>query len=1682
MDIRSWIKRLWSGETIETTTTQSKTNVPISASRRDSTETDSSSYEPRPEAPTLLALSVPSAFASSSARGPDAAIPDIWHIGDVLLDQYEVMGILGEGGMGTVYRVHHRGWNTDLAVKSPKAGIFARAGGKENFIREAETWVKLPLHPNIVSCYYVRTLGDIPRVFAEYVEGGSLSGWIRQCYLYQGGHKQALERMLDAAIQFAWGLHFAHEQGLIHQDVKPANVMITSKGTVKVADFGLAKARAMAGEGEIPSPNAGESIVVSWGGMTPAYCSPEQASKGTLSRKTDIWSWAVSILEMFIGDITWRTGAEARKALDNYEERDTVIPIMPPEVMKLLNQCFQFLPENRPATMQEVAVELQVIYAHLLGPYPREVPRAVGTVADSLNNRALSLLDLGRRQEAQHAWEQALSIDPYHPETTYNWGLVRWHEGTLTDDALVQQLEGVRGVQREPWQASYLLAQVQLERGDGEAAQALLEKILQQAPDQTEVQRLLAHLQAGAIPVNRCLHTFRESIYIGPIALSANGQQLLAGVGKAVRIWEVGSGRCLHVLEGHADQVSVVSLSVDGRLALSGSQDKTLRVWEVSSGRCLHVLEGHADQVTSVGLSTDGRLAISGSSDLTIHVWEVTNGRRLRTFTLPVQGLIAPMNKLEWVGLSADGQLAFTKRSVAQEFTYDYEVWVWDVVSGRRLHTFTNTTGRSGWPMSVSRDGWLALLSEGSSLAVRDLASGHDLRTLKGHTDQMTSVSLSANGQLALSGSLDKTLRVWEVSSGRCLHVLGGHTDRVTSVSLSTDGRLAISSSSDQTLRVWEVSSGRCLHTLEGHTDVVATVGLSADGRVAISRGGWRDETVRLWEVSSGRCLHVFPAQWVEPVCLSADGLLAIAGSYDGTVRLWDLTSGRCLHTLEGHTGTVTAVSLSARRELAISGSADRTARIWDLTSGRCLQTLEEIAIPLWASLSADGQLALLGNADGRRRVWEVDSGRCLHTLEERTDKMSAVSLSADGRLAVSGSRDLWDKTAYIWDLASGNCVHKLEGHTSEVNAVSLSADGRLAISGSQDKTLRVWEIASGRCLHTLEGHTGSVDTVSLSADGRLAVSGSYDQTVRVWEVSSGRCLHTLEGHNGSVASVSLSADGKRVLSGSSDKTLRVWEIASGRCLLTLKALLNREIKVSLSADDQRVLLESSGRISGIDQAIASVWEIPQESWLCPLTPTQVRSSTEIARVEQQAFSLLQQAEQALKEARITEALEQVRAMRDLEGWGRAPQSLEAWIRLGRLCRKTNLRAMWLIETLIGHKQNINSMSLSADGQLALSGSWDATVRVWEIASGRCLHTLEGHTEAVTVVCLSANGKLALSGSRDTTVRVWEIASGRCLHTLEGHTGGVTAVSLSADGRWALSSDPSSIRLWDVTTGRCLRVIEGEQWMGITAANLSADGREIIAGYANNRISPQIMPKHGPVERWETASGRRLSTFGELVHEVTTMSLSSDGKLVIYGCELTAAVEAGLWLWEVSSGRCLGTLNSGRDWAQSMSLSADGRFALSGNVGEITRLWDVTSQRCLHTLISDGASSVSLSADGQFALLGIGGLVQVWMLDWELDASTPAVWDERANRLLEAFLTLHTPFAALLPQNREPTEEERRLALTRRGQPMWTEEDFEGFIRQLQYCGHGQLQPEEVRRRLEQIASAWWEPPPLLGA
>ena len=152
-----------------------------------------------------------------------------------------------KGGMGSVWKVHHSSWNVDLAMKRPQPKYFTEGsqGRKEVFIHECRAWIKLGLHANIVSCYYVREIGGVPTVFSEWMDNGSLEDRIRDRTLYSGTEDVVRRRLLDIAIQFARGLHYAHEAGggLIHQDVKPANLLLTKGWDAKVADFGLARAR-----------------------------------------------------------------------------------------------------------------------------------------------------------------------------------------------------------------------------------------------------------------------------------------------------------------------------------------------------------------------------------------------------------------------------------------------------------------------------------------------------------------------------------------------------------------------------------------------------------------------------------------------------------------------------------------------------------------------------------------------------------------------------------------------------------------------------------------------------------------------------------------------------------------------------------------------------------------------------------------------------------------------------------------------------------------------------------------------------------------------------------------------------------------------------------------------------------------------------------------------------------------------------------------------------------------------------------------------------------------------------------------------------------------------------------------------------------------------------------------------
>jgi small GTP-binding protein len=274
-------------------------------------------------------------------------------------------------------------------------------------------------------------------------------------------------------------------------------------------------------------------------------------------------------------------------------------------------------------------------------------------------------------------------------------------------------------------------------------------------------------------------------------AFSGDTSQALSGGGdSAIRIWDLKTGRCLQVFDGHAGQVRSLAWSVDQRRALSGCADSTLRLWDTESAKCLQVMTGHTRRVNSVALSAN--YALSGSFDHTVRLWDLESGRKLRVFNGHTDCVRA-------VALSSDGRCA---------------------ISG----------------------------SQDRTLRAWDMDTGRCLRVLEGHTQAVYCVKLSTDRRSALSGSEDNTVRLWEVETGRCLLILEGHTSTTTCVALRADQRYALSGSRDQTVRLWDLETGTCVCILAGHTDTVVSVAWSDDQKMALS-GAWGGG-VRIWDLS----------------------------------------------------------------------------------------------------------------------------------------------------------------------------------------------------------------------------------------------------------------------------------------------------------------------------------------------------------------------------------------------------------------------------------------------------------------------------------------------------------------------------------------------------------------------------------------------------------------------------------------------------------------------------------------------------------------------------------------------------------------------------------------------------------------------------------------------------------------
>ena len=487
--------------------------------------------------------------------------------------------------------------------------------------------------------------------------------------------------------------------------------------------------------------------------------------------------------------------------------------------------------------------------------------------------------------------------------------------------------------------------------------------------------------------------------------------------------------------------------------------------------------------------------------------------------------------------------------------------WIYEAQTGTELNWLTGdpSNPRNAMSVAFSPDG--RTFASGGSHSVyfwdtntREVKDEFELPRTGNVIESARRIRYSPDGRtLAGVGYFDDVVWLWDTRTRQLLNTLKGHTEDINSISFSPDSSTLATGGNDFTVRLWDVRSGRHKTTLTGHTRGINSVSFSPDGRTLVS-GSW-DGTIRLWNAATGRIKSTLTERWwSESASFSPDGKTFASGNWSGKIQLWDVSTGRVKATFQGHAARVISIAFRPNGKTFASSGRDGKIRFWDSDTGRIKSTLEghtnEVNKIVY---SPDGRTLTIGYYEAVR-LWDAFTGQLKSTLPTQSNWGDSVAYSPDGRTLAVGD----DNAVDLWDASTGRQKATLTGHTKWVRSVAYSSNGSTLASGAADGTIRLWGARSGDHRTTLVGHTEAVDTVSFSPDGRTLASGGYaDGTVRLWDADTGRLLKTLIGHPNGVVGVAFSPDSRTLAVESpgqrySDAKIVLWDVASGKRKATL--------------------------------------------------------------------------------------------------------------------------------------------------------------------------------------------------------------------------------------------------------------------------------------------------------------------------------------------------------------------------------------------------------------------------------------------------------------------------------------------------------------------------------------------------
>jgi len=1005
---------------------------------------------------------------------------------------YDVLELIGKGGMGVVYRARHRRLNRLVALKMISAGIHADPRIVQRFFFEAEVMARI-VHPQVVEVFEADVYKGpdgvpVPYLAMELLEGGTLRNILRQGPRSPSEAAALLEGIARA-------VHSAHLQGIVHRDLKPGNILFGGKAdsglwnldqstvvdsdfrlpssTVlpKVGDFGLAKLLTPLDEDLTTS---GQII------GTPAYMAPEQASgEGTIGPEADVYALGTILYEMLVGHPPFQ-GREPMKVLTRVMQEsppavDRLRPDLPRDLAAVTMKCLEKSPQRRYRSAEDFAEDLRRFLenrpttARPITAVERtwRLARRNPTIASLLATLAMVLV-VGVASVFA-LWQRA--------------------ERTATDerrakDATKAALQAADSQQ----------ARLEFDRGidlceDGQVEQGLPHFLrsleLAEATGSSDLDRVVrTNLAAWPQTLFARVRTVQAAGRTRAIAFTKDGSGFVAtGSDGTLTLWDAGSGAKRRTFSTNAKAPTFTSLAIspDDQRIVAGSADGLLWVWDASREELLRSFalaekEQPVGSVASLVFAPDGTVwAADGSNGA--RRWDLGSGKSVseaagRMFRSPVLAL----------AITGDGNRLFLGDRNGFVFEWD---------------TMMNRVTR-GWPMAdpVSvvalnpDESALALTGPGGRCLIVDLLSNridHDLSLLGA-----SGVAVAFLGDLVLVGDGDGNVRALHRVTGQSVGVPLRAVGSLAALRVRPGfGEFAVAAGDTVSLHRPPSSPWQALVTGKGRINAVA---FDPPGqRLAVAAG----RKAMLFEATTAAALKEYALP---------DDLLTLH---------FDTNLPRLLCGARESWLTLPFDDVPKQAVNSAGGAPYPALAL--VESGRTVVTGNTVGLRSWnaATLTSDANAATRSYADGvraldlRRDGQELlaATGRLLEFLNPATlqplrpaislpDVATAAKYSADGARLLVG---LANNSALWLDATTGKEMAPALAHARAVTSVAISPDASILLTGSRDGTARFWDAATGLPLGPTLRHAGPVTAVAFSPTAGKAATGTSNGHALLW-------------------------------------------------------------------------------------------------------------------------------------------------------------------------------------------------------------------------------------------------------------------------------------------------------------------------------------------------------------------------------------------------------------------------------------------------------------------------------------------------------------------------------------------------------------------------------------------------------